>query len=486
LRVGSRLSHEKGTQMTTQYTPTLKLALPVTGELSGTWGDTVNDNITSMIEQAIAGLSTIDTWTGNAHTLTSADGTTSESRCAMLVAATGAGGTALTAIGNLICPAAAKLYVLRNGAAYAITLKTSGGTGVSVAAGETAFLFCDGTNVNACVTTIVDGHITGNLTVDGNTTLGNATSDTISATARFNTDLLPSTDNARDLGTSGNSWRNLYVDTLAVIATLNLTNALGVAYGGTGQTTYTDGELLIGNSSGNTLTKATLTQGSGVTITNSAGGISIAATGTGGTVTTVGWTGGIVTVTDPTTTPAFTIAGTSGGLPYFTSSTTWATSAALVANALVVGGGAGTAPATVTTGTGVLTALGFNVNAAGGVPTIDGTATLTNKRINPRTSSTASTATLTPDIASFDQYNLTAQAASLAVAAPTGTPVDGNKILIRILDNGTGRAITWDATYTVIGTTLPTTTTANKMTYVGCIYNSTNTRWDVVAVTTQV
>jgi hypothetical protein len=98
--------------MATQYTSILKLALPVTGELSGTWGDVVNNNITSMVEQAIAGLSTINTWTANAHTLTVADGTTSESRCAMLVAATGAGGTALTAAGEIICPAASKLYVL--------------------------------------------------------------------------------------------------------------------------------------------------------------------------------------------------------------------------------------------------------------------------------------------------------------------------------------------------------------------------------------
>ena len=50
--------------MPTQYTPTLKLALPVTGELSGSWGDVVNDNITSMIEQAVAGLATINTCCG--------------------------------------------------------------------------------------------------------------------------------------------------------------------------------------------------------------------------------------------------------------------------------------------------------------------------------------------------------------------------------------------------------------------------------------
>jgi hypothetical protein len=157
----------------------------------------------------------------------------------------------------------------------------------------------------------------------------------------------------------------------------------------------------------------------------------------------------------------------------------------LAANALVIGGGAGVAPSTTTTGTGVLTALGNNANATGGFTTINGTATLTNKRIDPRVSSTTSTASLTPDISSFDQYVLTAQAATLAVNAPIGTPVDGNRLIFRILDNGVAQTINWNATYTAIGVTLPTTTTANKTTYVGCIYNTNNTRWDVVAVTTQ-
>jgi hypothetical protein len=82
-------------------------------------------------------------------------------------------------------------------------------------------------------------------------------------------------------------------------------------------------------------------------------------------VTSVSWTGGIVSVGTPTSTPAFTIAGTSGGIPYFASGTTWASSAALAANALVIGGGAGAAPATTTTGTGVVTALGVNTGSAG-------------------------------------------------------------------------------------------------------------------------
>lgn len=66
---------------------------------------------------------------------------------------------------------------------------------------------------------------------------------------------------------------------------------ISAAYGGTGQTTYTDGELLIGKTDG-TLAKATLTQGSGVTITNGDGAITIAATGSGGTVTSVDVSGG--------------------------------------------------------------------------------------------------------------------------------------------------------------------------------------------------
>jgi hypothetical protein len=107
-------------------------------------------------------------------------------------------------------------------------------------------------------------------------------------------------------------------------------------------------------------------------------------------------------------------------------------------------------------------------------------------RYNPRVSTTTSTATLTPNISTNDQYNLTAQAATLTIAAPTGTPLNGNKLIIRVLDNGSAQTLSWNATYTPIGITLPTVTTAGKMLYVGCIYNADNTRWDVVLVTTQV
>ena len=82
-----------------------------------------------------------------------------------------------------------------------------------------------------------------------------------------------------------------------------------------------------------------------------------------GSVTSVSFTGGLITVATATTTPALTVAGTSGGIPYFSSASTWATSAALTANAIVLGGGAGASPS-------VLASLGttstvLHGNAAG-------------------------------------------------------------------------------------------------------------------------
>ena len=101
--------------------------------------------------------------------------------------------------------------------------------------------------------------------------------------------------------------------------------------------------------------------------------------------------------------------------------------------------------------------------------------------------SIASASTITPTV-SVTQYNVTALAVAATIAAPTGTPVDGQKLMLRIKDNGTARALTWTTTsgaYRAIGSTLPTTTTAGKLMYIGCVYNAIDTFWDVVGVTTQ-
>jgi len=99
------------------------------------------------------------------------------------------------------------------------------------------------------------------------------------------------------------------------LSTADITGTLGVANGGTGQTSFTNGQLLIGNTTGNTLTPATLTAGSGVTITNGNGAITVAFTGPGaGSVTSVdvsGGTTGLTTSGGPITgSGTITLAGT--------------------------------------------------------------------------------------------------------------------------------------------------------------------------------
>ena len=161
------------------------------------------------------------------------------------------------------------------------------------------------------------------------------------------------------------------------IKTVNGTTLLGsgdlgtitYAYGGTGLTSYTAGDIIYA-SAANTVAKLAIgTSGQRLVV---AGGLPSWATDTTvGTVTSVAqsFTGGLISVAgSPITTSgtlALTVAGTSGGIPYFSSASTWASSAALAAGSLVLGGGAGVTPATTTTGTGVVTALGVNTGTAG-------------------------------------------------------------------------------------------------------------------------
>jgi hypothetical protein len=139
----------------------------------------------------------------------------------------------------------------------------------------------------------------------------------------------------------------------------------------------------------------------------------------------------------------------------------------------------GTALPTANGGTGATSLSGASI------VTYTGIETLTNKRIEPRTFTTTSASTLTPNITNYTTYIFTALATNLTINAPTGTPLDGAKLLFRFLDNGTTRNFTWNATYTAIGVTIPVGTNVNKTTYVGCVYNANSTRWDVIGVSTE-
>ena len=119
---------------------------------------------------------------------------------------------------------------------------------------------------------------------------------------------------------------------------------------------------------------------------------------------------------------------------------------------------------------------------------VSGNVSVTNiisGRYVPRVNTATSTATLSWNSNSYEQYQLTAMAADTTINADSGTPSNAQKIMFRFKDNGTARTLTWTTgsskAFRAIGVTLPTTTTINKTTYVGAIYNSADDRWDVIA-----
>ena len=203
-------------------------------------------------------------------------------------------------------------------------------------------------------------------------------------------------------------------------------SSIVAATSGTDYAPATTGQsILYGNNSGGF---NNVTIGSGLTF--SAGTLSASG---GGSVTSVAqtFTGGIISVGgSPITTSgtlALTVAGTSGGIPYFSSGTTWATSAALAANAIVIGGGAGAAPATTTTGTGVLTAIGNTTNAASGIVVKDANGNISvNSSFNGFTSIGASGTQITLTASSTPVYLITGSGGQViklpdATTLPLGT-----------------------------------------------------------------
>lgn len=132
----------------------------------------------------------------------------------------------------------------------------------------------------------------------------------------------------------------------------------------------------------------------------------------------------------------------------------------------------------------VKTALALNlVDNTSDATKLSAVRTLTNARITRRVVSAASTATLTVDSDAYDVAILTAQAAALAVANPTGTPTEAQALTYRFKDNGTARAITWSGSeFRSFAATMPVTTIVSKALYVTFWRNVTDTKWDCMAV----
>jgi hypothetical protein len=110
------------------------------------------------------------------------------------------------------------------------------------------------------------------------------------------------------------------------------------------------------------------------------------------------------------------------------------------------------------------------------------TNTLTNKRLTGRVTTVTDASTPSPSADNDDMYILTALTQTATFAAPSGTPTQGQKLIVRVKDNGTARTLAWNAIYRASSDlSLPTTTIASKTLYLGFIYNSTDTKWDLVS-----
>jgi len=165
--------------MASTYSTSLGLELIGQGEQSGTWGITTNNNLGTLVEQAITGVQTI-TMSNATYTMTTYQGAADESRNAVLV---------LTGTNNapqdLVAPGVEKVYLVKNTTGNTVNIKTSGGNAAAIRDGSYAQVYCDGTDFyNA---TPSGNSVDGDLAVSGSITAGSnitATSNLIANTVR--------------------------------------------------------------------------------------------------------------------------------------------------------------------------------------------------------------------------------------------------------------------------------------------------------------
>jgi len=219
--------------MATSYTTLLGLALPVTGELSGTWGDTVNNYLTNYLDSAVAGALTVTGDTTLTKTTGSSLGSTS-SQYAIIIASPASANITITA------PAASKIYTIINtSGTYTVTIRGTGPTtGVTLGVSEKAQVAWNGSDF-VKISNISGAGVFSSITNTGLTS-GRVV---YSTTGGLETDSANLTFNGTTLTAN----------------TLNLTNALGTTYGGTGLTSFTANGVVYASSSSALTTGSALT-----------------------------------------------------------------------------------------------------------------------------------------------------------------------------------------------------------------------------------
>lgn len=235
----------------------------------------------------------------------------------------------------------------------------------------------------------------------------------------------------------------------------------------------------LGVATATTINKVTLTQpATGSTLTIADGKTltannSITVAGTDGKTLTL-TTGLTVTTNDGTL--AF---GAASKTLTVSDSTTLATNSITLAGGEVITFSATNALSLLTSGS---TSMTFPA-ATDTVVCLATTQTMSNKHLTAQVQSVADAGgTFTPVSITNDYGIMTGLSQATTIAAPSGSPTQGDRLIIRIKDNGTARALTWNAIFRASSDlALPTTTIISKTMYCGFIYNSTDSKWDFVA-----